>query len=86
MLGIETFTAKIKFGNVASEKLFAKLGFVVESRSEVFEETTFQLKVEILQGVINNCVFSLEYYHFSDHCQIIYSVINEYPVHLRFDY
>ena len=57
VLGIETFTAKIKFGNVASEKLFAKLGFVVESRSEVFEETTFQLKVEILLGVINNCVF-----------------------------
>ena len=78
MLGIETFTAKIKFGNVASEKLFAKLGFVVESRSEVFEETTFQLKVEILQGVINNCVFFP--------CQIINSVINEYPVHLRFDY
>ena len=36
-LNIETFSAKIKFGNTASEKLFEKLGFQTVSKSEVFQ-------------------------------------------------
>jgi len=44
-LGLKTFSAKIKFGNVASEKLFDKLGFQITSSSEVFQETTSQLLV-----------------------------------------
>jgi len=41
VLEIKKYIAKIKFGNTASEKLFEKLGFAVESRSKVFEETTY---------------------------------------------
>jgi len=40
-LKIEQYTAKIKFGNTASHKLFTKLGFHIESESEVFRETTY---------------------------------------------
>ena len=34
-LSIIKFIAKIKFGNIASEKLFMKLGFCVESRDDI---------------------------------------------------
>jgi RimJ/RimL family protein N-acetyltransferase len=40
-LKISKFEAKIKFSNVASIKMFEKLGFREESRSRVFEEVKF---------------------------------------------
>lgn len=44
-LSVNQFSAKIKFGNTASEKLFEKLSFQPVSRSEVFQETTLEMVV-----------------------------------------
>eukprot|EP00088_Acartia_fossae_P043679 TRINITY_DN4609_c0_g1_i3.p2 TRINITY_DN4609_c0_g1~~TRINITY_DN4609_c0_g1_i3.p2 ORF type:complete len:200 (+),score=52.81 TRINITY_DN4609_c0_g1_i3:45-644(+) len=55
VLDITKYRAKIKFGNTPSEKLFAKLGFTLESKSEVFEETTFVWEpVEKPTSILNN--------------------------------
>ncbi|PAV59409.1 hypothetical protein WR25_03531 [Diploscapter pachys] len=52
------FYAKIKGDNVVSQNLFEKkLGFVFESRSEVFDESTFKLSgqnLEIFKNYLDN--------------------------------
>ena len=42
---INKFVAKIGFDNVPSQRLFRKLGFTEGSRSPVFREVTFQLRI-----------------------------------------
>jgi len=64
-LGIQKFCAKIKFGNVASEKLFAKLGFQEVSRSQVFSETTFDLDLTQVDSTARGRLIAL-----TDHWQI----------------
>ena len=46
VLQITTFQAKIKKENVASLKMFQRIGFKEISRSEVFGEITLEKKVE----------------------------------------
>eukprot|EP00092_Neocalanus_flemingeri_P013097 GFUD01014113.1.p1 GENE.GFUD01014113.1~~GFUD01014113.1.p1 ORF type:complete len:198 (+),score=79.12 GFUD01014113.1:43-636(+) len=45
MLGINRYEVKIKMENMASIKMFKKIGFKEESRSEVFNEVTSVLEV-----------------------------------------
>ncbi|XP_064478553.1 N-acetyltransferase 9-like protein [Ornithodoros turicata] len=45
-LHIKTFTAKIKLQNKDSIALFEKLGFILDSTSEIFQEATYILKVD----------------------------------------
>ena len=45
-LKILTFKAKIKRENLASVKMFLKIGFKEVSRSDVFGEITFEIKVD----------------------------------------
>ena len=45
-LQLLTFKSKIKKGNLASIKMFRKIGFIEVSRSEVFGEITFEIKVD----------------------------------------
>ena len=44
-LGISRYEVKIKMENMASIKMFEKIGFKEESRSEVFKEVTFGMAV-----------------------------------------
>lgn len=46
IIGIKRFVAKIKYNNNNSQKLFTKFGFTEESRSDIFSEITYNLKVE----------------------------------------
>lgn len=45
VLEISRFEVKIKMENIASMKMFEKIGFVEESRSDVFQEVTSVLEV-----------------------------------------
>ena len=44
--GIKRFVAKIGFGNQASQTLFTQLGYREKTRSEVFQEITFECQLE----------------------------------------
>ena len=69
---IEQFSAKIKFENVASEKLFEKLGFAIASRSEVFEETTWELAVapEVINRFANSVSWTRESFQNPEPCSL----------------
>jgi RimJ/RimL family protein N-acetyltransferase len=41
-LNLQTFVAKISYGNFASLNLFQRLGFVIVGQSEIFKEYTLQ--------------------------------------------
>lgn len=49
-LGVGLFEAKVKDGNEPSHAMFAKLGFVKEGRSEVFQEVTYRMRVGEEEG------------------------------------
>ncbi|KAL4240299.1 N-acetyltransferase 9 [Mactra antiquata] len=55
-LKLETITAKIGYSNHPSISMFTKLGFQEESKSDVFEEITYKLKLtdHIKQFVIDS--------------------------------
>lgn len=46
LIKVETFQAKIKKDNLASVKMFSKIGFKEISRSEIFGEITFECKAD----------------------------------------
>ncbi|PKA49843.1 hypothetical protein AXF42_Ash004385 [Apostasia shenzhenica] len=54
--GIQTFRAKISESNIASLKLFHKLGFKEASRSDVFKEVTLELLVA--DRAVNDSILS----------------------------
>lgn len=49
-LGVTTFVAKIGFENEPSLGLFARLGYVERSRSEIFQEVTLELRARDSNG------------------------------------
>ena len=65
MLNISRFEVKIKTDNVASVKMFSKLGFEEESRSEVFNEITSVLVVSshVKQFLIDQAEWRIEKYN-----------------------
>ena len=67
-LKLRTFLAKIKTGNLASINMFSKIGFKEVSRSEIFDEITFEMKVEseFLELLNKNTTCSFEIYCHGD--------------------
>ena len=65
MLKISRFEVKIKTDNVASVKMFSKLGFEEQSRSEVFNEITSVLVVSshVKQFLIDQAEWRIEKYN-----------------------
>ena len=65
MLNISRFEVKIKTDNVASVKMFSKLGFEEQSRSEVFNEITSVLVVSshVKQFLIDQAEWRIEKYN-----------------------
>ena len=65
MLNISRFEVKIKTDNIASVKMFSKLGFEEESRSEVFNEITSVLVVSshVKQFLIDQAEWRIEKYN-----------------------
>mmetsp|Transcript_32209 Transcript_32209/g.52049 ORF Transcript_32209/g.52049 Transcript_32209/m.52049 type:complete len:118 (-) Transcript_32209:487-840(-) len=58
-LNIKTYVAKINDTNMASQQLFAKLGYVKTSHSDVFQETTMTLEVtsDVRQTLSQQCSY-----------------------------
>ena len=67
-LNLRAFQAKIKTGNLASINMFSKIGFKEVSRSEIFDEITFEIKVEseFLELLNKNTTCSFEIYCHGD--------------------
>ena len=65
MLNISRFEVKIKTDNIASVKMFSKLGFEEQSRSEVFNEITSVLVVSshVKQFLIDQAEWRIEKYN-----------------------
>jgi len=51
-LGVTAFVAKIGFDNEPSLGLFARLGYVERSRSDIFQEVTLELRARDSDGAI----------------------------------
>jgi len=45
LIGVQLFVAKIKINNINSQNMFIKIGFKECSRSDIFQEITFNLEV-----------------------------------------
>jgi len=62
VIEVEQFVAKIKFNNTNSQKMFIKFGFKECSRSEVFEEITYNLVVNsVWFDFVKNSTHKFEY-------------------------
>ena len=64
VLNIKQFQAKIKMSNVASQRMFLKIGFTETSRSEVFREITYTCNADsmFLEWLQENAKWSLDNY------------------------
>ena len=62
VLNIKQFQAKIKMSNVASQRMFLKIGFTETSRSEVFSEITYTCNADsmFLEWLQENAKWSLD--------------------------
>ena len=67
VLNIKQFQAKIKMSNVASQRMFLKIGFTETSRSEVFSEITYTCNADsmLLEWLQENAIWSLDNYNSS---------------------
>ena len=45
IIGVKRFVAKIKYNNKSSQNMFIRFGFTEESRSDIFNEITYNLEV-----------------------------------------
>ena len=64
VLHVKQFQAKIKMSNVASQRMFLKIGFTETGRSEVFREITYTCSVDsvFLEWLQENAKWSLDDY------------------------
>ncbi|XP_054169160.1 N-acetyltransferase 9-like protein [Oppia nitens] len=56
VIGVKIFVAKIKYNNKSSQNMFIKIGFNERSRSDVFEEITYDLTVNDMwfESIVKN--------------------------------
>jgi RimJ/RimL family protein N-acetyltransferase len=65
VIHVHQLVAKIKYDNIKSQTLFQGLGFLEDSRSEVFQEITFLLNLVDNKEVVDKIITNSNHMHYS---------------------